>query len=279
VPKLTNGQLTIQYLGGPEVMPALNQAESVRQGTIQMAIVPIELYDGLVPLANMTALSLIEPTQEHANGYWDYINQLHQKAGLYFLERATDMHNPVNFTLITRKPVTSPKDLAGMKIGCSSILVQAYLKFIKAVPQQIANTEAYSALERGVIDGMVDPIQNHVTFQLYNVSSYVIEPSFYRGSVAVIINLNTWNSLTPEMQKVMATVAASSLAKYEDDVAVEIQKAKQTCIDKGMKLATFSQADTDQFIKDLYETAWADALQKYPDVTAKLKPLSGPVAK
>ncbi len=278
-PKQTGGTVTIQYLGGPEVVPAINQAESVRQGTVQMSIVPLELYDGLVPMTNMTALSLLEPEQEHANGYWDYVNQLHQKAGLYFLERGTDMHQPVNFTIITNKVTNTPKDLAGQKIGCSSTLVQPYLQFIGATPVQVPNTEAYTALERGVIDGMVDPIQNHNTFQLYTVTKYIIDPSFYRGSVAVIFNLNTWNSLSPDQQKALAKIGMDSLKKYEDDVAVEIQKARQNMQDKGMKITAFNQTDSAQFIKDLYDTAWADAAKKYPDVAAKLRPLSGPATK
>lgn len=275
-PLLTNGTVTIQYLGGPEVIPAINQAESVRTGTVQMSIIPIELYDGLVPLTNMTALSLLTPDQEKANGYWDYVNELHKKAGLYCLDRGTATKTPDYFSLITNKPTNSPKDLAGQKIGCSSTLVQPYLKFIGATPVQVANVDAYSALERGVIDGMVDPIQNHNTFQLFTVTKNYIEPGFYRGSVVIIFNLNTWNSLSADQQKALTKIGADSLTKYMDDVAVEIQKAKQNMQSKGMKAVTFNPADSAQFTKDLYEQGWADAAKKYPDVAAKLKPLSGP---
>ena len=274
--KLTNGTVNIQYLGGPEVIPALNQAEAVRNGTVQMAVIPCELYDGLVPLTNMTALSLLTPDQEHANGYYDYINSVHEKARFTFVERGTDMYTPVNFTVITNKVTNSPKDLAGQKIGCSSALVQPYLQFIKATPVQVANTDAYTALERGVIDGMVDPIQNHNTFQLYTVTKYIIDPSFYRGSVAVIVNLNTWNSLSPDQQKAFSKIGLAAVKKYMDDVKVEIDKARTNMLSKGMKAIAFNQADSDQFIKDLYDTAWADAAKKYPDVAAKLRPLSGP---
>jgi TRAP-type transport system periplasmic protein len=275
-PKATNGTVNIQYLGGPEVVPAIGQAEAVRQNVVQMSIVSIALYDGLVPLANMTGLSLLEPEQEHANGYYDYVNSLHEKVGLHFLERGTDLHTPVNHCLITNKVTPNLASLKGQKIGCSSDLIQSFLLSVGGTPVQVANTDAYTALERGVVDGMVDPIQNHNTFQLFNVTKYIVEPSFFRSGVAIIINLGVWNSLSKDQQDAMAKVALDALKKYEDDAVVEIQKAKQNCLDKGMKLSTFSQADSDAFLKALYDTSWADGAKRYPDVAAKLKSLSGP---
>src|SRR4030042_7041111 len=42
----SNGQLVIQYLGGPEVIPGMQQPEAVRKGIVQMSIVPVSYYDG-----------------------------------------------------------------------------------------------------------------------------------------------------------------------------------------------------------------------------------------
>ena len=64
----SNGQLTINYLGGPEVIPAQQQAEAVRRGVIQMSIVPFSYYDGLVPLGTIMELTELSPSEERASG-------------------------------------------------------------------------------------------------------------------------------------------------------------------------------------------------------------------
>ncbi len=273
VKELSNGQLTIQYLGGPEVTPALQQPEAVRKGVVQMALVPVAYYDGMVPLGNIMELSEMSPDQERANGAFDYINSLHQKAGLYFVGRATYTATPNYHTIVLSKLIDKPQQLAGLKIGAGSSLLVPFLKKVGAAPIIVPVTDAYTNMERKVMDGYSVPITNHADIQIYEVAKYIIDHPFYEASGGMIMNLDSWNELPKNLQDVMTQASKFAIAKYMDEFAKQQVAARQKLIDNGMKTITFSDADAKWFYSTLYDSAWEEMTKNYPDQVAKLKPL------
>jgi len=134
-------------------------------------------------------------------------------------------------------------------------------------------TDTCSALERGVIDGAVHPIQNEMQWQLYQVCKDLVEPPFYQSSVVFIVNSNVWNKLPKEQQTIMITAGRESIKEFMDDIQKETANARQIAQDKGMKFISFSGPDKDWFLSNLYETAWEDNTKRFPDVAAKLRPM------
>lgn len=53
----SGGDLEIDYVGGPESIPGYELAEAVRNGVIDMAMLPAGYYEGLVPMSNVFGLS------------------------------------------------------------------------------------------------------------------------------------------------------------------------------------------------------------------------------
>src|SRR5436190_23461314 len=47
------GELKVQVLGGPEVIPSGNQPIAVRSGTVDMALTCASFYEGLVPVGDI----------------------------------------------------------------------------------------------------------------------------------------------------------------------------------------------------------------------------------
>jgi TRAP-type C4-dicarboxylate transport system substrate-binding protein len=269
----TAGKVKITYLGGPEVMPPPQQAESVRNNVVQMALVPFEYYEALTKMGNMGQLSLLTPDGEQKSGAYDYMNELHHKVGLHLLWRATAMSEPQYFWFITNKKISKPQEFAGQKIGASSTWPNPFLTKVGATPVQVQITDFYTNLERKVIDGAADPITNHMTFQLYEVCKYVIDRGVGQGALAIIVNLDTWNKIPAATQNQITDIAAQVVREYALDMDKEVLKAKQTALDKGMEFIKFSPEDEKWFVNTHYEESWAVNISKYPEVAPKMRQL------
>jgi len=254
-------------------VPPPQQAEAVRRNVVQMAINPIEFYETLVQLGNMVALSELLPDEERASGAYDFINEQHKKAGLFYLERATANIQPYNFNIITNKWVDRPQQLAGQRIGGNTVIAIPFLQKIGASPTIIQVPDFYTGLERGVVDGVIDPVTNHVTNQLFQVCKYVIDPPLLRPASAVIVNLDSWNKLPADLQALMTSVAREVINEYMNDFDKEVVTSRKTLADKGMKFTSFSDADKEWFIKTVYDASWEDVMKRYPENAAKFRPL------
>ncbi len=271
--KQSNGQLTINYLGGPEVIPANNQAVAVQQGVIQMTVISMSYYDGIVPVGSMLDLSELTPAEEHASGAYDFVNDYHKKAGLYYLDRGTAINSSGLQMIILKQPITKPQDLAGKKIGATSNVIDPFMKTIGGTPVIIQTPDVYTALERGVVDGFCYPLTNSADAQLFEVVKYVVDQPFFRGAVGIIVNLDSWNKLPANLQQMLKDITAQVLVEYANDLDGQIAKARQTATDKGVKFIKFSDADSQYFMKTMYDGAWADVAKKLPDSVDKMKSL------
>ncbi len=271
--KQSNGQLTINYMGGPEVIPANNQAVAVQQGVIQMTVISMSYYDGIVPVGSMLDLSELTPAEEHTSGAYDFVNEYHKKAGLYYLDRGTAINQSGLQMLILKQPITKPQDLAGKKIGATSNVIDPFMKTIGGTPVIVQTPDVYTALERGVVDGFCYPLTNSADAQLFEVTKYVLDQPFFRGAVGIIVNLDSWNKLPADLQKMLKDITAQVLVEYANDLDGQISKARQTATDKGVKFIKFSDTDAQYFMKTMYDGAWADVVKKLPDSVDKMKAL------
>ncbi len=128
----------------------------------------------------------------------------------------------------SNKPVRRPGDLKGQKIRIqSSKVTEAQMRDVGALPQVLSFGELYQALQTGVVDGQENPITHVYTQKFYEVQKYMaITDHTYHGYV-VIANKKFWESLPPDLRKVLTAAIEDTtsyyyrMAKLENDEALE----------------------------------------------------------
>jgi TRAP-type C4-dicarboxylate transport system substrate-binding protein len=112
----------------------------------------------------------------------------------------------------TEKPVGKLEDFRGLKLQASG-LVAELVKVWGGIPitliapgqpvsrQDIANVY-YSALRNGTIDGTVSSFEVIKDFKLYEVTKYHTCLNAIRDVNATIMNLEAWNSLPQDIQRI-----------------------------------------------------------------------------
>ncbi|WP_130470507.1 TRAP transporter substrate-binding protein [Candidatus Magnetaquicoccus inordinatus] len=130
------------------------------------------------------------------------------------------------------KPLREPTDFQGLKMRIqSSKVLDAQMRAMGAMPQTMAFSEVYQALQTGVVDGTENPPSNFYTQKMHEVQKYLTISNHGYLGYAVIVNKDFWmglpGDLRQQLEKAMseATVYANQIAKQENDQAVEAVRA------------------------------------------------------
>ena len=99
------------------------------------------------------------------------------------------------------KPLKTPDDMLGMKMRIqSSKVLEAQMKAFGAVPQVMAFSEVYQALQTGVVDGTENPPSNMYTQKMHEVQKHATLTNHGYLGYAVIVNKKFWDGLPAEIR-------------------------------------------------------------------------------
>jgi len=128
-------------------------------------------------------------------------------------------------------PIRMPDDLRGKKLRIqSSKVLEEEVRALKALPQVMAFSEVYQALQTGVVDGTENPISNLYTQKMHEVQKHLTLTEHGYLGYAVIVNKKFWDGLPADvrgqLEKAMeeSTRYANQIAKVENDGALDMVK-------------------------------------------------------
>jgi C4-dicarboxylate-binding protein DctP len=125
------------------------------------------------------------------------------------------------------RPLRTPLDFNGLKMRIqSSKVLESQMRALGALPQVMAFSEVYQALQTGVVDGTENPHSNLYTQKMYEVQAHVTLSDHGYLGYAVITNKKFWDSLPAGIRGQLgqamkeATVYANRIAQEENDNAL-----------------------------------------------------------
>jgi C4-dicarboxylate-binding protein DctP len=135
-------------------------------------------------------------------------------------------------------PIRTPADLKGKKMRIqSSKVLDEQMRALGAIPQVMAFSEVYQALQTGVVDGTENPISNLYTQKMHEVQKNLTLTEHGYLGYAVIVNKKFWDGLPADIRKQLevameqSTRYANQIAKVENDNALEaVRKSGKTQI-------------------------------------------------
>ncbi|HQR12695.1 MAG TPA: TRAP transporter substrate-binding protein [Casimicrobiaceae bacterium] len=129
-----------------------------------------------------------------------------------------------------------PEDVRGLKMRIqSSKVLDAQMRALGALPQVMALSEVYQALQTGVVDGTENVISNFYTQKMFEVQKHLTLTDHGYIGYAVIANKKFWDGLPADIRTTLegamkdATKYANDIAKKENDDALEgVRKSGRT---------------------------------------------------
>jgi len=266
VAEATDNRFQIQVFPAGEIAPALEAANEVGRGSIEMCQTASYYYWGKDPtFAFGTAVPFgLNARQQNA---WMY-----HGGGMELMNEFFATHNLVAFPSGNtgaqmggwfRKEINSLEDLKGLKFRIAGF-GGAVISKLGVVPQQLSGADVYPALEKGTIDAteFVGPADDE-KLGLYKVAKYYYYPGWWEGGAMLhnMVNLAKWNELPKAYQAIVMAgcqmANGSMLANYD----FKNPAALKRLVANGAVLRPFPQ--------DVMSACFDAARDSYAEIGAK----------
>jgi C4-dicarboxylate-binding protein DctP len=130
------------------------------------------------------------------------------------------------------KPLHAVADFKGLKMRIqSSKVLDAQMRALGAIPQVMAFSELYQALQSGVVDGTEGVPSNFYTQKIFEVQKHITMSNHGHLAYAVIVNKKFWDGLPADIRGQLegamrdATTYSNAVAATENSVALDKIKA------------------------------------------------------
>lgn len=266
VAEATDNKFQIQTFAAGEIVPGLQVADAVGNGTVEMGQTASYYYVG----KDLTfALFTAQPFG---------LNSRMQTSWMHFgggLELANEFFKKYNFLAFPcgntgtqmggwfRKEIKEVSDLKGLKFRIAGFAGQIFQK-LGTVPQVVAGGDIYPALEKGTIDAAewVGPYDDE-KLGFYKVAKYYYYPGWWEGGAMLhnFINLTKWNELPKRYQSILKSCSEMSHSWMQAKYDFGNPQALKRLVAAGAQLRPFPQA--------VMEASYKATTDTYNDVGAK----------
>lgn len=254
--KYTEGKVKVEIYPNSTLYKDKEEIEALQLGSVHM-LAPSTAKFAPLGIKEFEALDLpwlFKDDQTYSNamkgtiGKWLF-DKLETKGitGLAYWDNGFHM-------LSANRALMKPADFQGLKFRISgSKVADQYLRIMGSIPQIMAFSEVYQALQTGVVDGCENTASNYLTQKFYEVQKDITVSYHAHLQYAVIVNSKFWSSLPPDiraqLEKAMneATDYTNQIAHQEnEDALAEIKKTGKTTL---------------HYLTDADRKAWQEAMQ------------------
>jgi len=251
------GVLQLQYIGGPEAVPITEQLAALQRGVYDLFIGAASYYDGQVPETGAHNASNKSAMELRKDGALDALNAaFNKKANAQYLAYLGSGYT--FYIFLKQEPkrtATGGFDLQGLKVRGPSIYRPFYdTQGITAVNVQVP--EMYSALERGVIEGIGFPLIGLTNFGWEKQVKFRVLPAFWQGDHSIIANLDAWKKLDANQRAFLQKTVVETEAKAHDFFQQESKREEQKLFAAGMKDLQPSAAEGRKYAAAAHNSLW-----------------------
>ena len=129
------------------------------------------------------------------------------------------------------KKLVSPDDYKGLKFRIqSSKVLEAQFRTLGAIPQVMAFSDVYQALQTGVVDGQENTWSNIYTQKMHEVQKYITATNHGYIGYVVVVNKKFWDGLPADIRDELtramkeATEFGNSASAQDNEEALEAVK-------------------------------------------------------
>jgi C4-dicarboxylate-binding protein DctP len=251
----TNGRVKVEIYPNSQLYKDKEEMEALQLGSVQMlapslakfgplGVKEFEVFDLPFLFKDETAFrgitegplgaelfNKLEPKGIKGLAYWD--NGFHQMSA--------------------NKPLHAVADFRGLKMRIqSSKVLDAEMRALGAIPQVMAFSELYQALQTGVVDGTEGVASNFYTQKVYEVQKFMTLSNHGHLAYALIVNKKFWDGLPADIRTALesavkdSTTYANAIATTENAQAMDKIKASGKTT-----VYTLSPAETAEWKKAL----------------------------
>ena len=219
--KYTNGKVKVEVYPNSTLYKDKEELEALQLGAVQMlapsnskfgpiGVKDFEVFDLPYVLPNKAALRKVT---EGPLGK-AMLKKLETKGmvGLAYWDNGFK-------EMSANRPLRMPEDYKGLKFRIqSSKVLEAQFRALGAIPQVMAFSEVYQALQTGVVDGQENTPSNMYTQKFHEVQKYTTLTNHGYIGYVVVVNKKFWEDLPADI-RTQLTKAMDEATIYSNDIS------------------------------------------------------------
>jgi len=254
-------QIEVTFFPDNQLGQEIDVINSVKLGVIDLMVSGSSISANLVPLVGTFDLGYLftsfeQQTKAFDNGAAKPIEEALLKGGN--IRIIAWAYNFGARSVLAKKPVKTPEDLAGLKIRTlPNPVITECLRLMGAAATPLAFGEIYTALQAGVLDGLEHDPPTILASKFYETSKNYALTQHIFSPLAIYFSDATFNRMEPKLREQFLDAAGKAAADTRaHGLAVE-KEALAALKDKGVNVVECDKEafrkrvlpQTDNFIK------------------------------
>jgi TRAP-type C4-dicarboxylate transport system substrate-binding protein len=247
IEKRTNGKVKITYYPGGALLKGPKMYDGVLKGISDIGMAVFGYSRGVFPAMEAMDLPMGYPNGKAATAiinefYNHFMPKELNKVKVMYLHA----HGPG--LLHSKKAVNKLEDLKGLKIRSYGFNAKV-AKALGGVPVAMSQGGVYEALQKGVVDATLSPMEVLKGWKQGEVIKYTIEcySIGYTAGMYVVMNLDKWNALPKDVQKVIMDVNKEWIPKHGQGWDDSDKAGREFTLSLGNKIIPLSKAESDRW--------------------------------
>jgi TRAP-type C4-dicarboxylate transport system substrate-binding protein len=241
----SNGKAKVDFYGAAALFVQKDTPDSLKAGVADVANIALGTHSQLFPLNYIfTAVGLEFPdlTREGFISKYKAYMDLAQKYPEFGKELADYKllfwcPNPA-YRIISKNKIVVPDDLKGVKLGSPTAQAGALTKAAGGVWVQAVPNDVYEGISKGVFDGAFVSWAHVSVYKFDEVANYFLDYGFTQEVQQICMNLKTWNSLPPDIQKLIGDLTLETIGRCSDGQIAQAQKGIDNVKAKNKTITT-----------------------------------------
>ncbi len=253
----TGGELKIRHVAGGALLTSENMIDGLRGGVANMGSAVVSFSPGQLPISATLAgvvdiglgneLSLVD-VSKITSRLLEEMPELSAEYEAQGLKPLWFVPSPP-YAIISNDPIEKLEDFNGKKIRTFGNIIPKMVEAAGGVPLSVSFGEVYTSLQTGVLDGALTDPPAMRSGKFNEVAKNLVTLGPDKGAatamapVAFVINLESWNALTPDVQKAVEEASAEMTEIGAQRMSDFAESSIQALADEGVAVHHLSMDD------------------------------------
>lgn len=261
----TGDLVSFTYYPGATLVTAKEEFDACAGGISDVSFLIAGMFEAKVPALGSFGCPYAITTIEQARDVFDKVRPILVDVlaphNLYpaYVSTGSD------YILCSSSQIKTLDDFSGKKFRAPSGMMVNFVTDNGGGTVNLPSSEAYMALQRGVIDTSFISVASYNAMHLYEVAPYVTEMNVLGPAAEMtVVNLDTWNSLPKEVQDAMVKRGSDGWNLQLEIIEKQEIEAKATWPELTKGVYELPDAERDHWLS--FAPKYLDAyVEKYPE--------------
>lgn len=238
--------------------------EGTVMGTYQMTVVPGTFCGAYVDNFNVFEFPYLFSSADHFFDTMesDIAAEIGAELEQYNLHWLGNGMNGILSVMNNKHEIRTVEDFKGLKLRVIDSPVQVGACECLGAQGAVVNWgETYTACQQNTIDGVITTGSGFLSGKIHEVSKYHTAANIFMTPISIVMNLEYWNSLPAEDQKLIQDAVTKALAWHRDTAVDGLNADLATSIEEG----NIANVTYDEFDHEAAAAAMAPLYEKYND--------------